>query len=42
MNFGAPKNVVTIDVVIALIVFLVCVFLSCAMHSDTIAGFATG
>ena len=42
MKMGAPKNVVAIDVVIALIVFLVCVFLSCAMHPDTITGFANG
>lgn len=40
MNLNTPKSVVSIDVVIALIVFLTCVFLSCALHSDKIAGFA--
>ncbi len=40
MNLDTPKSVVSIDVVIALIVFLACVFLSFAMHTESISGFA--
>lgn len=42
MNLDAPKSVGQTDVVIALIVFLACVFLSFALHTDSIAGFAAG
>lgn len=42
MNLDTPKRVEPLDVVIALIVFLTCVFLSCALHTDKMVGFAAG